>query len=190
MPGVTADPAHKASLTADRRRREGLIKADLGLWSHFVGDGSYPLHVTSHHDGWGPGPNPNGYTQAHIHVPLEGPYVAAHVSLAAVKAKMTAYHDCQCTAEVRSGQYLLASSRLVEPFYALEKAGGFHEGDARGVAFMTDRIAAGADELRDLVLMAWTASAMMEIGYPTATPAADFEAGKVADPYALLHGND
>lgn len=187
---MTKDPAHKAWLAGDRRRREGLIKADLGVWSHFVGDGSYPLHVTSHHDGWGPGPNPNGYTQAHIHVPLEGPYVAAHVSLAAVKAKMAPYHDCQCTAEVWSGQYLVASSRLVEPFYVLEKAGGFREGDPRGVAFMTDRIAVGADELRDLIVMAWNASATMDVGYPTAAPAADFEAGKVADPYALLHGND
>jgi hypothetical protein len=187
---LTADPGHKAWLAADRRRRELLIRVDLGIWSHFVGDGSYPLHVTSHHDGWGPGPNPNGYTLAHIHVPLEGPYVAAHVTLASVKAKMASYSDCQCVIEASTGRYLMAGAKLVEPFYALEKAGGFAEGDPRGVAFMTERIAFGAGELRDLIVMAWNASASMEVGYPTAVPAADFEAGKVPDPYALLHSND
>ena len=55
---------------------------------------------------------------------------------------------------------------------------------------MTDRIAFGADELRDLIVTAWNASATMEVGYPNAVPAGDFEAGKVADPYALLHSND
>jgi hypothetical protein len=187
---LTIDPDHKAWLAADRRRRELLIQVDLGIWAHFVGDGSYPLHVTTHYDGWGPGPNPSGYTLAHIHVPLEGPYVAAHVSLAAVQAAMAPYSDCQCAVLSRTGRYLLAGVRLVEPFYALEKAGGFKEGDPRGAAFMTERIAVGAGELRDLVVLAWIESARMSVGYPTAVPAADYEAGKVADPYALLHSND
>jgi len=186
----SADPGHKAWLAGDRRRREWLIRADLGIWAHFVGDGSYPLHVTTHYDGWGPGPNPGGYTLARIHVPLEGPYVAAHVSLSAVRARMAPPSDCGCAIEARTGQYLMAGAKLVEPFYALEKAGGFKEGDPRGAAFMTERIAVGADELRDLIVMAWNASARMDVGYPAGAPAADFEAGRVADPYALLHSND
>jgi hypothetical protein len=84
----------------------------------------------------------------------------------------------------------MAGAKLVEPFYALEKAGGFKEADPRGAAFMTERIAIGADELRDLIVMAWNASARMDVGYPAGAPAADFEAGRVADPYALLHSND
>ncbi len=187
---LTVDPTHKAWLTADRLRREALAARDLGIWAHFVGDGSYPLHVTTHHDGWGPGANPNGYTTSHIHVPLEGPYVAGHVSLAAVIARMAPYLDCHCAVEARTGRYLLAGAKLVKAFYALEKAGGFKESDGRGAAFMTDRIAVGAGELRDLTLMAWQASGPMTVGYPTAVPAADFEAGKVADSYALLHSND
>lgn len=187
---LTVDPTHKAWLTADRLRRELLAARDLGIWAHFVGDGSYPLHVTTHYDGWGSGPNPNGYTMSHIHVPLEGPYVAGHVSLASVSAAMAPYQDCHCAVEARTGRYLLAAAKLVEAFYALEKAGGFKEGDARGAALMTGRIAVGASELRDLTLMAWQASGAMSVGYPIAVPAADFEAGKVADPYALLHSND
>jgi hypothetical protein len=187
---LTADPSHKAWLTADRLRREFLIRADLGVWSHFVGDASYPLHVSTHYNGWGAFPNPNGYTQAHVHVPLEGPYVAQWVTLAAVKARMAPYRDCQCQVEARTGQYLMGGVKLVEPFYALEKAGGFKEGDPRGVAFMTDRIAVGAEEVRDMIVDAWNASSRMSVGYPSPVPAADFEAGKVADPYLLLHSND
>ena len=187
---LTADPAHKAWLKADRLRRESLIRDDLGIWSHFVGDASYPLHVSEHYNGWGPHPNPNGYTQEHIHVPLEGPYVARHVTLAAVKARMAPYRDCQCQIEARTGQYLMGGVKLVEPLYALEKAGGFKEGDPRGAAFMTDRIAAASAELRDMIVDAWNASARMSVGYPSAVPASDFEAGKVADPYLLLHSND
>jgi hypothetical protein len=186
----TADPGHRAWLKADRLRREALILDDLGIWSHFVGDASYPLHVSMHHDGWGPYPNPNGYTEGHVHVPLEGPYVARRVTLQAVEAQMTPYRDCGCTPEARTGRYLMDGVRQVEPFYALEKAGGFTGEDPRGAAYMTGRIAAGASELRDMIVGAWNASARMSVGYPVAVPAADIEAGKVADPYLLLHSND
>jgi hypothetical protein len=187
---LTTDPAHKAWLEADRARRELLIRADLGIWSHFVGDASYPLHVSVHYNGWGKGPNPDGFTQEHIHVPLEGPYVAQHVTLAAAKAQMAPYRACGCAIDARVGQYLSASMGLVRPLYALEKAGGFKAGDARGVTFLTERIAVGADELRDMIVDAWNASDRVSIGYPTPVVAADVEAGKAGDPYLLLHGND
>jgi hypothetical protein len=188
---LTADPSKKAWLAEDLKRREGLILTDLGLWSHFVGDAAYPPHVSwQHYDGWGRGPNPNGYTTERIHVPLEGPYVAANVTLAQVKAKLAPFHDCQCAIEARTGQYLAASVPQVDALFALEKAGGFRPGDARGPAFMTGRIAVAAGELRDLIVLAWRASGAMTVGYPQALPATDFEAGKVADPYAALHSTD
>ena len=186
---LTADPAKKAWLRGDLARREMLIRQDLGLWSHFVGDASYPLHVSVHYNGWGKGPNPNGYTLEHIHVPLEGPYVAAHVTLAMVKADMAPLRDCQCAVHVEVGRYLTESQKLIDAIYALEKDGGFKDGDPRGVNFLTARIAVGANELRDLIVQAWNASARMSVGYPGA-PAADFEAGKVPDAYTLLHGTN
>jgi hypothetical protein len=143
--------------------------------------------VTVHYNGWGKGPNPNGYTLEHIHVPLEGPYVAQHVTLAGVKAKMAPYRDCKCAIEAETGRYLMDSVGQVEPFYSLEKAGGFKDGDPRGPAYMTNRIALAASELRDLIVTAWNVSAHMSVGYP-GQPVADFETGKVLDPYALLHG--
>ncbi len=41
-----------------------------GLLGHFVGDGSMPLHVTIHHDGW-VGENPNGFATSGVHRKVE-----------------------------------------------------------------------------------------------------------------------
>ncbi len=57
------DEAKRAWLDADRARREELIIRDIGTFAHYVGDGSQPLHVTVHYDGWGPYPNPNRFTE-------------------------------------------------------------------------------------------------------------------------------
>src|SRR5439155_22990745 len=56
-------PEDRAWFAADRRLRESLIVRDLGVWSHYVGDASQPLHVTVHYNGWGDSPNPFGFTQ-------------------------------------------------------------------------------------------------------------------------------
>ncbi len=182
------DPMHKVWLTADRLRRERLIVGDLGVWAHYVGDASQPLHESIHYNGWGKFPNPNGYTTEPIHVPLEGPYVTKTVQWAVVKAKMRPYQDCgACNINDMTGAYLASEAQFVIPMYALEKAGGFKDGDTRGPAFMTARLAEAASELRDLVVDAWNASGKMIVGYP-GVPAADVEAGKAGDAYDLLYG--
>ncbi len=43
--------ADRAWFDTDRRRREALTLRDLGVWSHYVGDASQPLHVSVHFDG-------------------------------------------------------------------------------------------------------------------------------------------
>ena len=78
--------------------------------------------------------------------------------------------------------YLRATLTQVTPFYVLEKAGGFAESDARGGAFVTARLAAGASELRDLSILAWRHSADDAIGWP-AVKVNEVEAG-TADPSA------
>ena len=83
---LTADAGHKAWLESDRSRREGQVLTDIGLLSHFVGDGSMPLHVSIHYNGWGGFPNPNGYTLERVHVPWEGFYVRREVSFKAGRA--------------------------------------------------------------------------------------------------------
>src|SRR5262249_51247219 len=75
------DAAHKAWLKADRVRREKQLIFELGYWAHFVGDGSQPLHVTYHYNGWGPYPNPKGYTTERIHAPFEGDFVNHNLTM-------------------------------------------------------------------------------------------------------------
>ena len=53
--------------------------------------------------------------------------------------------------------------------------------DPRGVDFADARLAAGASELRDMIVDAWRASAKTKVGYPGVS-LRDVEAGKV-DPY-------
>jgi hypothetical protein len=180
--------AHKAWFAADRRRREAQVLETLGELSHFVGDGSQPLHVTIHFNGWGALPNPNGYTEARVHGPFESDLVRASVSPQAVAAKIALFRSCDCAIERRTADYLSATGRLVEPFYQMEKAGGMAPGDPRGPAFATQQLAVGASELRDLTVEAWRASATQTVGWkPVAV--ADVLAGKV-DPYPALYGID
>jgi hypothetical protein len=180
--------AHKAFFTADRRRREGQILVAIGELSHFVGDGSQPLHVTIHFNGWGDFPNPGGFTTAKIHGPFESDLVQASVTKAGVVAKMLPPKDCHCAIQKRVTDYLAATGALVVPLYQLEKDGGLAPGDPRGPAFATQRIAVGASELRDLIVEAWRVSANTTVGYkPVAV--ADVLAGKV-DPYSALYGID
>jgi len=180
--------AHKAWYAADRRRRELQILIALGELSHFVGDGSQPLHVTVHFNGWGDYPNPNGYSQAKLHGPFEGDLVRESVKLADVKAKLPPPRALSGTVEQRIGDYLAATGAEVIPFYEMEKAGGMNPGDPRGPALASRQIAIGAGELRDMIVLAWQGSARQSVGYkPVAV--ADVLAGKT-EPYAALNSID
>ena len=172
----------------DRRRREGLILGTIGNLSHFVADGAQPQHVSIHSNGWGDHPNPQGYTTAKIHAAFEGAFVAGAVNPAQVAAGLAPARDCACPVEQRVADYLTASWRQVEPLYALEKAGGFRDRDPRGQAFAAGRLALAASELRDLIVLAWGASAGAAVGWKPVR-AADVEAGRV-DPYPSLMGVD
>jgi hypothetical protein len=179
---------NRAWFRQDRIRREALVLKSIGELSHFVGDGSQPLHVTTHFNGWGDYPNPKGYSTARLHGPFESDLVQATVKPAAVAAKMTPFKSCDCPIEQRVGAYLLQAGAVVIPFYEMEKAGGLAPGDPRGTALATERIAVGASELRDLVVEAWRASANVKIGWrPVAVQ--DVLSGKT-DPYPALYGVD
>jgi hypothetical protein len=183
-----ADPAHRAWFAADAGRREALLLRDLGALAHYVGDGSQPMHVSIHFNGWGGFPNPDGFTQDRIHASFEGAFVRANVTQASVRAAMPPYHDCGCAIEARVRDYLGATNAAVRPLYELQKDGGFANGDARGRAFAAARLAAGAAELRDEIIDAWRASASGDVGWP-AVKVADVVAGKL-DPFDSMYGAD
>ena len=84
--------------------------------------------------------------------------------------------------------YLMATNRLVEPFYEMEKAGGLARGDPRGTAFATRRLAAGTSEFRDIIVEAWRASATRSVGWRP-VQVIDVVAGRT-NPYRNLYGID
>jgi hypothetical protein len=164
---------------------EQLILRDLGVWSHFVGDASQPLHVSVHFNGWGDFPNPNGYTQSHhTHSYFESSFVDKYANESDIE-KLVSPHAALSTSTTLLSQetvlreierYLSATSRTVPQLYAIEKAGGFANGSPEAIAFVDQRLAAGAQELRDLTVWAWEDSLNASVGYP-AKPVRDIISG-------------
>ena len=175
---TAADPNERAWFDTDRQRRETLVIRDLGVWSHYVGDASQPMHVSIHFDGWGPYDNPRGFsTKRGLHAEFEGAFVKSNVKREAVKAAVAPYRACTCGVSDRMRALILASHAEVVPLYALEQKGAFTDGNAAGIAFVTGRLAQSASVLRDMIVDAWRASADMGVGYP-AISVRDIEAGK------------
>ena len=147
--------AHK-----DTKPVEAEIVFLCGIMGHFVADGSQPLHATIQYNGW-TGENPNGYTTDHrIHAQFESQFVSDVVKPARDVAPLIA-KEPKVLGDVFEDyvKYLRHSGSLVEKTYQLEKAGGFTgEGSAESRAFVDERLAAGATELRDLIYTAWVRS--------------------------------
>lgn len=184
----TDDPGRRAWYAEDIRRREALILQTIGRLSHWAADGSQPLHVSVHFNGWGDYPNPKGYTTARIHGLFESDFVRANVEEDQVRAAMAPFKACDCPIDERVMRYLEASVEQVEPLYALEKVAGFDDADPRVEAFAVERLGVGANELRDLVVEAWRASASGEVGWRP-VKVADVLAGRV-DPFDALYSVD
>lgn len=175
---TAASGADRAWFDADRQRRESLIIRDLGVWSHYNGDASQPLHVTVHSNGWGPYPNPRAFTNSRtIREDYQSTFVRARIRRDEVKREVAPYRACDCTIWDRMRAVILESHRTVPVFYELEKQGAFAGDATAGIAFTNTRIAAGASAVRDMVVDAWRASAKIGVGYPM-IPVGDIETGK------------
>jgi hypothetical protein len=183
-----ANVQERVWIAADLAERQALVIRDIGYWAHFVGDGSQPLHVTIHFNGWGEHPNPQNFTRDKIHGPFEGPFVHDHVTLASVEAAMPASKPCapiaSCTAT-----YLAATNGWVAPLYEMWGAGDFDRADAKAVSFTNARVADGASKLRDMIISAWAASGEASIGYKPSVSVRQAEAGQPV-PFATLYGDD
>lgn len=184
--------AAKFAMTAAQRKgfadslavRRMLTLRDLGVWAHYVGDASQPMHASVHYNGWGDGPNPNGYvTGPGLHAKFEATFVDANIAEADVAAKVRPY---QPVGDIRQHvqHYLAATAGQIARTYALDKAGAFDIPTPESKAFVAQRLAEGAAQLRDLVTDAWTAAGQAMLGYHNKASIADLESGK-ADPRAL-----
>lgn len=129
---------------------------------HYVGDGSQPLHVTIHHDGW-VGPNPRNYTRDHdVHGRFESDYVEMiNLTEQDVQQHLTPIGHQNGDVFDLVLAYLAQSHRDVETVYALDQSGALKDPQnkqARQLVY--ERTAAAASMLRDLVYRAWRESAL------------------------------
>ena len=154
---------------AEVAERERLTIHDIGIFSHFVGDGSQPLHVTVHYNGWGKYPNPNGFSESTaIHDEWEDAFVDRSLSANDVIPLVGPVRVLPKIPMAEIERYLEASNAEVVPFYELEKAGAFVLSDGtsaehrKGVRFTAMRLAAGSQMLDSLILTAWRTSVGMK----------------------------
>jgi hypothetical protein len=185
--------AKKFGFTAAQRRdyanalavRRLLTLRDLGVWAHFVGDASQPMHVSVHYNGWGEGPNPEGFvTTAGLHAKFESTFVDAHIGEAEVATRMRPARSCTDPVQACVTAYLIATREGLLPVYRLEKAGAFDAATPEAKAFTIQCLADAASMLRDMAADAWRASGDAMLGYKTRASVADLEAGKI-DPRTL-----
>ncbi|HXB62405.1 MAG TPA: S1/P1 nuclease [Acidobacteriaceae bacterium] len=144
----------------DTRIVESTIIFYTGWLSHYVGDGSQPLHTTIQYNGWN-GPNPNGYTTDHkIHSAFETAYVHANIVRGDFQSQIPVQPRVIGDEFDDYLAYLRHTNSYVEKTYQLYKAGAFTgAGTPEGKAFTTERLAAGAAQLRDMIVAAWVQSA-------------------------------
>jgi hypothetical protein len=139
---------------------EAAILFYAGWLGHYVGDGSMPLHTSRDYNGWVEKENPNGYTTEHtIHSQFESAFVSANIKPEDVKPLMTPVHPIGDEWDAYL-EYLHHSNSLVERVYQLDKQQGFiGTGTPEAKQFTSERLAAGASMLRDLIYAAWVKSA-------------------------------
>jgi hypothetical protein len=175
----------QAAFARQRAVRELLTLRDLGVWAHYIGDASQPMHVSVHYDGWGDFPNPNGYPTAKgLHAKFEADFVNANIIDADVAARIKPYRPCDCTIQRWTQDYLSASLAQLIPMFDLAKQGAFDTATPPAKAFTAERLAVAATMLRDMVADAWTESGKATLGYKTKMTVAELEAG-TADPRKL-----
>lgn len=131
----------------------------MGLLSHYVGDGSQPLHTTIQYNGW-IGPDPAGFTRSHrIHAYFETVFVNRAVPADALRGRLAPPRRLAHPFRAYL-QYLRVTHTQVIPLYRLNRQGAFRgRGSAAGRHFVIARLAAGARMLADLVYTAWLNSA-------------------------------
>ncbi|MGD0052355.1 MAG: S1/P1 Nuclease [Vulcanimicrobiaceae bacterium] len=183
--GATKAPteAGRAFFAYDRSVREAVTLHDIGVWGHFVGDASQPLHVTVHFNGWNSArthyPNPAGFSDSHtVHARWETDLVRAVATEPLVLARVPAVATSDAPILAQVGAYLTTTESFVPAVYKLEAAGGIDGRSPAATSLVLDRLAAGAAEMRNLIVEAWVASDDQKIGYP-GIPVHDIESGAV-----------
>ncbi|MBX3394698.1 MAG: hypothetical protein KF841_04980 [Phycisphaerae bacterium] len=144
-----------------RNARENIVYS-MGILSHYVGDGSQPLHMTIHHHGW-VGPNPKGYTRDNkFHAYIDGDVLTLHnISYDTLKDRVK---PARKFSKKNNWQdivaYLYETFELVEPLYELEKTGELKR--APGKQFIEGRMLEGGAALAGVWKAAYDAARIDE----------------------------
>jgi len=166
---VRADFALWRVAPADERaRRASLTIHDIGIFSHFVGDGSQPLHVSVHFNGWGDYPNPQNYSESHtFHEDYESRFVDANVTVDQVTPLVGPSQVLPDVPLAAIEHYILETNARVVPLYDLAKRGAMDGSGppatrAELVSLTSDQLAAAATMLDSLIETAWRSSASLK----------------------------
>jgi hypothetical protein len=151
-----------AKTDADRESAKANAVHYAGVLGHYVADGTMPMHLSIHHNGWEDGyANPKGFTTDRMfHARYETAYVDAAIYPAAVKAKVGAPQRLTDVFVAVKDHLRLTFSEL-EPMYEMEKTGEFNPQAPRpkGTEFIANELARGATMLGNLWYTAWMESA-------------------------------
>lgn len=173
----------------------------MGVMGHYVGDGSQPLHLTVHHNGW-VGDNPRNYsTWTRIHAYIDGGFIAkvgittpSLVPRARPARVLFAPTDPSPRDNMFDAtmSYLATQQARVVELYELDKARAFDPEQPTkatdGRAFIEEQLLRGGQMLADIWLTAWTnttpdeylkkqllkrqaAASVAETSHPTPPPA-------------------
>ena len=151
----------EAKTAADRETARANAIFYAGVMGHYIGDGSQPMHLTIHFNGWAENtPNPHNYTKdRNLHARYEIDYVTSAIEDAQVKPKVTSptrLNDVFGSIK----QYLTQTFAEIEPLYELEKSGEFNplRPQPKGTAFIAAQIARASTMLGSLWFTAWLES--------------------------------
>jgi hypothetical protein len=146
------DPARRAWI-------EHRIINDAGILGHYVTDGSNPHHTTVHHDGWRADyPNPRGFTtERGFHSRFESRFVEAQISLPDLLPHVQPQPRRLDETRTEVLAFLRASHGRLERLYELDQVEAFGPANRNPAhrEFAIERLAAGANMLRDLWWTAW-----------------------------------
>jgi hypothetical protein len=153
--------------TDARKRRwiEQRILNDAGILGHYVSDAANPHHTTIHYNGWS-GDNPKGYTvftnepNKGFHFRFEDTYLETHIKLNDVLPLVANQPRVIEKPREEIWTHIRNSNKLVEQLYILDKQEAFSAmtASAEHKQFASERLAAGAQMLRDLWWTAWVTS--------------------------------
>ena len=143
----------------DTRYVEQEAATYIGLLGHYIADGSQPLHITIHHDGWR-GDNPKKYAEEpRIHGRMESQFVEliglTSADLLPRMAKPAVLDDpFQAIVD-----HYLKAGKLTESVYEIDRNGGWADKEnQKGRDLVYQQLAGGAELMRNLIHTAWVKS--------------------------------